>query len=96
MAVIGPDYRIIHADLRMNGRVSDSGNWSRNAFRKAIEDSNNPLDIPPAKPLPVRSRPISHILVGDDAFGLISYLMKPYSQTGLTEEKLIFDYRHSR
>ena len=46
MAVVGPDYRIIHADAEMNGRMSNVGNWSRNAFRKAIGDSNNPLDIP--------------------------------------------------
>lgn len=34
--------------------------------------------------------------VADDAFPLKEYLLKPYSQTGLTKEKRIFNYRLSR
>ena len=38
---------------------------------------------------PGRSMNIPHVLVGDDAFGLTSYMMKPYPQIGLTEDKRI-------
>ena len=96
MAVVGPEYEFLNVDVGMNGRMSDGGNWSRNSFRKALEDENNPLEIPPSKPLPGRNKSLPHVFVGDDAFGLTSYLMKPYPQIGLTEEKRIFNYRLSR
>ena len=96
MAVVGPEYEFLNVDVGMNGRMSDGGNWSRNSFRKALENVNNPLGIPPPKPLPGRSKSIPHVFVGDDAFGLTSYMMKPYPQLGLTEEKRIFNYRLSR
>ena len=96
MGVIGPEYEFIAANVGMNGSMSDGGDWSRNEFQKAIADENNPLSIPRPKPLPVRSKPIPYVCVGDDAFPLTSFMMKPYPQIGLTEEKRIFNYRLSR
>ena len=37
-----------------------------------------------------------YVLVGDDAFALKTYLMKPYAQQGLDAEKLVYNNRHSR
>ena len=37
-----------------------------------------------------------YVLVGDDAFALKPYLMKPYAQQGLDAEKLVYNNRHSR
>jgi hypothetical protein len=34
--------------------------------------------------------------VGDEAFALTEYFMKPYGQAGLTAEQRIFNYRLSR
>ena len=98
MGVIGPEYEFLVADVGMNGRMSDGGNWSRNEFQKEKNppDENNPLSIPNPKPLPGRSKPIPYVCVGDDAFPLTSFMMKPYPQTGLTEVKRIFNYRLSR
>lgn len=48
------------------------------------------------KPLPGRSRKVPFILTGDDAFSLTIFLMKPFPQTGLTNEQWIFNYRLSR
>ena len=84
MAVIGPEYEFLNVDLGMNGRMSDGGNWSRNNFRKALENENNPLGIPPPKPLPGRGKSIPHVFVGDDP------------HIGLKEEKRIFNYRLSK
>ena len=36
------------------------------------------------------------MFVGDDAFALKKHMMKPYPQNGLTEDKRIYNYRHSR
>ena len=46
MVAVGPEYEILAADVGMNGRMSDGGNWSRNQFRSLLEDPNNPLNIP--------------------------------------------------
>ena len=37
-----------------------------------------------------------YVFVGDDAFALKRYMIKPYPQRNLTEERLIYNYRHSR
>ena len=65
MAVVGPEYEFSNVDVWMNGRMSDGGSWSRNSFRKSLENENNPLGIPPPKPLPGRSKSIPHVFVGD-------------------------------
>ena len=82
MRVVGPVYEFINDGVGMNGRMSAGGNWNRNSFRKALEDESNPVEISPAKPLPGRNVNIPHVFVGDDAFGLNSYLMKPYPEIG--------------
>ena len=37
-----------------------------------------------------------YVFVGDDAFALKPYMMKPYPQTDLTADKRVYNYRHSR
>ena len=91
--LIGPEYEFINVDVGMNGRMSDGGNWNANSFCKALEDESNPLKIPPPKPLPGTNMNIPHVFVEHDAFGLNSYLTKPYPQIGLTEDKQTFNYR---
>ncbi|XP_046841836.1 uncharacterized protein LOC124435948 [Xenia sp. Carnegie-2017] len=39
---------------------------------------------------------VPHVFVGDDAFALQKHMMKPYPQHGLTDDKRIYNYRHSR
>lgn len=39
---------------------------------------------------------IPNVCVGDDAFSLFEYIMKPYPNRGLTEDHRIFNYRLSR
>ena len=53
----------------------------------------NSLNIPPQKPMPGQCQALPCVIVADDAFLLKEYILKPYSQVGLTREKRIFNYR---
>lgn len=94
MAVVNANYEFIMVDVGTNGRVSDGGVLQNTAFGQQLR--NNALNIPPPALLPGSSRKLPYFFVGDDAFPMSQNLMKPYSQTGLTKEKRICNYRISR
>ena len=94
MAVVGPEYQFLFADVGMNGRNSDGGNWLQSPMRKALE--KNTLSLPKPKPLHENRKETPFVWVGDDAFPLTNYLMKPYPQKDLTINNRIFNYLLSR
>ena len=46
--------------------------------------------------LPGRENPLPYVIVGDEAFPLKTYLLKPYPSRQLDLSKRIFNYRLSR
>ena len=96
MAVIGPNNEVLWADIGTNGRATDGTIWHTSDFRINLSFSTNSLNIPPPKPLPGRAMPVPYVLTGDDAFGLTTYLVKPFPHKGLTDEEKVFNYRLSR
>ncbi|KAK3746102.1 hypothetical protein QZH41_015519, partial [Actinostola sp. cb2023] len=94
MAVAGPNYECIYADVGTNGRVSDGGVWNKCSLLKKLEIGG--MGVPEDKPLPFGKDPMPHVLVGDDAFALRPFIMKPYPQRNLMVENRIYNYRHSR
>lgn len=92
MAVAGPNYEVVYADIGTNGRVSDGGVWNKCCLLKSLE--NGSLNIPEPKPLPHGTDPVPHVLVGDDAFALRPFVMKSYPQGNLTIERRVFNYRY--
>ena len=94
MAVAGPDYECIYADVGTNGRVSDGGVWNKCGLSQAIDEGA--ISLPPPKCLPFGVTEVPRVFGGDDAFALKKHMMKPYPQNGLTEDKRIYNYRHSR
>ena len=70
--------------------VSDGGVFKNSTLYKALE--TKALQIPPPRPLPRRDKHIPFTILADDAFPLKEYIMKPYSQTGLTPESGVFKY----
>lgn len=44
------------------------------------------------KCLPFGFKKVPHVIVADDAFALKTYIMKPYPQKGLIEDKRIYNY----
>ena len=94
MTVAGPDYECIYADVGANGRCSDGGISSNSNLSKQIKE--NSLGITGPKKLTNSNSATPYVFLGDDAFALKTFLIKPYPQRGLTVEKCIYNYRHSR
>lgn len=91
MAIAGPNYECLYADVGTNGRVSDGGVWNKTRLLKRLEEGS--IGVPEDKPLPFGKEPVPHVLLGDDAFALRPFVMKPYPQRDLTLERRIYNYR---
>nr|CAI5825561.1 unnamed protein product [Callosobruchus analis] len=81
MAVVDDDYCFMYTNIGANGRCSDGGVFQNCSIFRDLE--NNML-------------PNNGFFVGDDAFPLKPYLLKPYKHSPLTYEQKIFNYRLSR
>lgn len=96
LAVVDHDYCFTMVDIGSYGRNSDSGIFLKSAFgRRLYRDTMN---VPPASPL--EGMPelgnMPYCLVGDEAFPLTTFLMRPFPGRGLTGDQRIFNYRLSR
>ncbi|KAJ8049122.1 Protein ALP1-like [Holothuria leucospilota] len=101
MAVCDGRYRFTLVDIGAAGRNSDGGIFAHSPMGMAME--NGSLDIP--KPCPLtesESQPFPYVFVGDEAFPLKNFLMRPFPgrdvgpMTGEKYEKNIYNYRLSR
>lgn len=63
-------------------------------LKECLKD--NSIAFQAADPLPNDDIPTPYIILGDDAFGLRTYLMKPYALRQMTKDQRIFNYRLSR
>lgn len=55
------------------------------------------MNVPDAELLTIDGMPLPYVLVGDEAFQLTDYLLRPYpGRGGLNKDKTIFNYRLSR
>jgi hypothetical protein len=93
LAVVDAHYRIIMYDLGVNGRNSDAGVYSTSPISAMLQGTTH--NIPPPQIPTNWHTPLPHIVVGDEAFPLKSYLMKPYPQRNLSAEERVFKYRFS-
>ncbi|XP_066592967.1 uncharacterized protein [Prorops nasuta] len=95
LAICDADYIFTYVDIGAFGRRSDSG-----IFRSSIvgnKFNNKEMNLPDPEPLTVDGPPLPYVLVGDEAFPLTDYLLRPYSAKGvLTSSKTVFNYRLSR
>ena len=81
MATVDHDYCFRYVNVGGNGRNSDGGIFRKCPLYEKLENS---------------VLPDGGFLVGDDAFPLKTYLLKPYLHRSLTYEQKIFNYRLSR
>lgn len=93
MAIAGPEYECLYADVGSNGRVNDSGIWNKTTLLQGIQDGS--VQLPDDEKLS-NGEKTPFVFLGDEAFALKRFMMKPFPQQGLNEERRIYNYRHSR
>lgn len=96
LAIVDADYKFIAIDVGAYGRNSDSGIFSQSVIGKKL--NNKTLNVPEPAPLTENGEPLPYVIVGDEAFPLKNYLLRPFSRRylGDNEPNKIFNYRLSR
>lgn len=94
LALVDANYKFIYVNVGDLGKNSDAGIYSRSNLAARLEA--NTLNIPEPKALPGTRVLQPHVIVGDEAFPLKTYLMRPYPAAQLDDQRRIYNKRHSR
>ncbi len=93
MALVDADYKSIWIDVGANGSASDAQMFNSSELRECIESGD--IGLPADVPLPNDDIPTPFFIIGDDAFPLCTWLMKPFFQRNMEMDECIFNYRLS-
>ena len=94
LAVCDVRYCFTLLDIGNFGRHCDGGVLANSAFGQAMEQGS--LSLPSPEPLAGQQSPVPYFFVGDSAFPLKTYILRPYPGKFLPECKQVFNYRLSR
>ncbi|CAH1959450.1 unnamed protein product [Acanthoscelides obtectus] len=93
-AVSDADYKFSVIEIGGKGRQSDGGTFHFSKFNELL--TNNRFHMPPPRRLPGSNILLPHVLVGNEAYPLKTYLMRPFPSSTLDDSKRIFNKRLSR
>ena len=94
LALVDADYKFLYVDIGVSGAGSDGGVFGEMDLKEAFE--NESIGMPEPDPLPNDDKPMPYFIVGDDAFPLKTWLMKPLPHRNMTVDERVFNYRLSR
>lgn len=94
LALVDANKRFLTVDVGQYGRVSDGNVFANSNIAVRLARQN--IGLPPDENL--GGVPLPYIVIGDEAFPLKKYLMRPYPRSArrLSEAERIFNYRLSR
>ena len=87
-------FSFLYVDVGCQGRISDGGVFRHTTLFRAVD--NGYAGLPPDSPYPYTDVDMPFAFVGDEAFPLRAYLMKPFPQRNLSHEQRVYNYRASR
>ena len=92
MALVDHHYCFTVVDAGSYGRNSDGEIYASSIPGQAME--NKKIQVPEDKELPNAPQmgPMTHVIVGDEALHLKTYLIRPYPGKNLPDEQSIFKY----
>ncbi|XP_055535890.1 uncharacterized protein LOC129724763 [Wyeomyia smithii] len=94
LALVDAHGNFIAVDVGSFGKESDGGIFASSNMGKRFQ--NGTFAMPEDAPLPGTNQSAPFVVVGDEAFPLKTYLMRPYPGQNLDDAKRIFNYRLSR
>ena len=94
MALVDGDYQFLWVDVGAAVSSSDGQIFKHSELRQKLEDGN--IGFPEAAPLVLDGPLVNYFILGDDAFPLKMWLMKPYARRGMDMPQRVFNYRLSR
>lgn len=80
-------FRFTYVSVGANGRISDGGVFAACSLARGLEDKS--LNVPPPSKLPGSDKILPYVLLGDEAFPLKSYLMRPYPRRELDHDERV-------
>ena len=94
MALVDAQYRFLWTQIGDDGSSSDGQIWNHCDFCQALQDGV--LGVPDADPLSGDDVTTPYYIIGNDAFAMRTWLMKPFPRRGLDNGQQVFNYRLSR
>jgi hypothetical protein len=94
LAISNADFQFTAVDIGAYGSESDGGILARSPIGQRLEEGQ--FEFPQPKKLSEAGPLLPYVLLGDDAFPLRNYMMKPYKGNFLDKESRVFNYRLSR
>lgn len=97
MAICDANYVIRFVDIGAYRRRSDGGIFNNSAIGRAFDKGR--MNIPQPTAIGEREPVLPYCFVGDEAFPLKPYLLRPYPDrpySGFTREQKIYNYRLDR
>lgn len=88
------NYKFVTIDVGAYGKQSDGGIFSLSNVYKCLK--TNTFNMPSPEYLPSTEIKAPFVILGDEAYPLKPYLLKPYSRQNLSNEERVFNYRLSR
>ena len=94
LAIVDANYNFIIVDIGAFGSQSDGGIFKSSPMGKKFDQDE--MNVPKDERLPNYNYLFPYFLVGDAAFPLKKYIMRPYPGEGLSQRQRIFNYCLSR